>query len=118
MPDVIIANPVINSPFREPERRFYFGDDGITDTIEDGRRRSSYFIPIASPRKKSAQLVLDTDEHTKLRGVERQLVASTVGFAVVIPGWKVLEMLDEEWLVRERERRDSELRRSLDAAGG
>lgn len=61
MPDVIIANPVINSPFREPERHFYFGDDGITDTIEDGRRRSSYFIPIASPRKKSAQLVLDTE---------------------------------------------------------
>jgi len=73
MPDVIIANPVINSPFREPERHFYFGDDGITDTIEDGRRKSSYFIPIASPRKKSAQLVLDT-EWTKDRIKENDTV--------------------------------------------
>ena len=73
MPDVIIANPVINSPFREPDRHFYFGDDGITDRIDAGRRRSSYFIPIASPRKKSAQLALDT-EWTKDRIRENDIV--------------------------------------------
>ena len=50
---VVITNPVINSPFGEPQRHFKFDDDGITDQITPGRRPSSYFIPIAQPRKKS-----------------------------------------------------------------
>lgn len=29
MSDVIIANPVINSPFEEPRRHFEFGKHGI-----------------------------------------------------------------------------------------
>ena len=47
MPDVVIENPIINSPFVEPTRHFRFDDDGITDQIDDGRRPSSYFVPIA-----------------------------------------------------------------------
>src|SRR5690348_4517426 len=50
--NVIIENPVINSPFTEPCRHFRFDDDGITDEIVCQRRISSYFIPIAKPRKK------------------------------------------------------------------
>jgi type III restriction enzyme len=50
---VVIENPVINSPFEEPRRHFRFDDDGITDEIVSERRPSSYFIPIAKPRKKS-----------------------------------------------------------------
>ena len=73
MPDVIIANPVINSPFREPERHFYFGDDGITDRMEEGRRKSSYFIPIARSRRGGAQLQFDT-EWTRDRIAENQTV--------------------------------------------
>jgi len=44
---VVIENPGINSPFREPERHFKFTDEGITDEIIEGRRTSSYFVPIA-----------------------------------------------------------------------
>ncbi len=50
---VVIENPVINSPFAEPRRHYRFDDDGITDDIVCDRRPSSYFIPIARPRKKS-----------------------------------------------------------------
>jgi hypothetical protein len=50
MPQVIIDNPVINSPFRAPTRHFIFNDEGITNEIESGRRPSSYFIPIEQPR--------------------------------------------------------------------
>jgi type III restriction enzyme len=50
---VVIENPVINSPFDEPQRHFRFDDDGITDQILCDRRPSSYFIPIAKPKKKS-----------------------------------------------------------------
>jgi len=71
---VVIENPVINSPFREPGRHFKFTDEGITDEINDGRRSSSYFVPIARPRKKSQkQLVFDT-EWTQDRIEENKLV--------------------------------------------
>jgi len=52
MRQVVIENPVINSPFDEPERHFRFADEGITDEIVRARRRSQYFIPIAQPKKK------------------------------------------------------------------
>ena len=45
MSQVVIENPVINSPFHEPTRHFRFGDEGITNEIVDGRRTSSYFVP-------------------------------------------------------------------------
>jgi type III restriction enzyme len=57
---VVIENPILNSPFEEPHRHYKFDDDGITDEIADTRRRSSYFIPIAAPRKKSKQLTFET----------------------------------------------------------
>jgi len=52
---VVIENPIINSPFDEPQRHFRFDDEGITDQIVDGRRVSSYFVPIARPRMKGKQ---------------------------------------------------------------
>ena len=55
MPPVTIANPILNSPYREPNRHFRFdANDQITDIIDNGRRDSSYFIPIARPKKKTA----------------------------------------------------------------
>jgi len=57
----IIENPVINSPFGEPCRHFRFGDEGITNEIVEGRRKSAYFIPIAQPRKKGKQLSFETE---------------------------------------------------------
>jgi len=37
---VVIENPVINSPFDEPRRHFRFSDEGITNQIVDQRRTS------------------------------------------------------------------------------
>ncbi|MDO9586153.1 MAG: hypothetical protein Q7I93_06715, partial [Syntrophales bacterium] len=74
MSQVVIENPIINSPFREPNRHFRFTDEGITNEIESGRRISSYFVPIAQPRKKgSKQLAFDT-EWTQDRIEENKLV--------------------------------------------
>ncbi|MCX6433029.1 MAG: DEAD/DEAH box helicase family protein, partial [Actinobacteria bacterium] len=62
MPPVSIENPILNSPFAEPTRHFKFDDDGITSEIAEGRRRSTYFIPIAKPKiKGGAQLSLPGD---------------------------------------------------------
>jgi type III restriction enzyme len=71
---VVIENPVINSPFREPGKHFKFTDEGITNEVIDGRRTSSYFVPIARPRKKGQkQLEFDT-EWTQDRIEENKLV--------------------------------------------
>ena len=61
MAQVIIPNPVLNSPFNEPGRHFYFDEDGITDKVVESRRLSSYFVPVPSPKKKGAQMVLDNE---------------------------------------------------------
>lgn len=74
MNQVVIENPVINSPFSEPTKHFKFSDEGITNEIIGSRRVSSYFIPIAQPRKKGqTQLEFDT-EWTKDRIEENKLV--------------------------------------------
>lgn len=70
----VIENPVINSPFVEPKRHFRFSDEGITNEIVQSRRVSSYFIPIAAPKKKGKkQLYFDT-EWTKDRIEENKFI--------------------------------------------
>jgi type III restriction enzyme len=75
MADVVIENPILNSPFEEPKRHFYFEDSGITDKIVESRRLSAYFVPIPPSKKKSgkAQLVLGS-EWTKDRQRENKFI--------------------------------------------
>jgi type III restriction enzyme len=73
MAKVVIENPVLNSPYDEPSRHFFFDEEGITDKIVASRRLSSYFIPIARPRKKGKQLELET-EWTKDRIEENKFI--------------------------------------------
>src|SRR5437867_6313207 len=71
---VVIENPILNSPFLEPSHHFRFSDEGITNEVVEGRRISSYFIPIAKPKKKNGkQLAFDT-EWTEDRIEENKLV--------------------------------------------
>lgn len=74
MTQVVIENPVLNSPFTEPTRHFRFTDEGITDEVAEGRRVSSYFIPIARPRKKGQKQLEFETEWTQDRIEENKLV--------------------------------------------
>lgn len=56
MPDIVIENPVLNSPFAEPSRHFRFDDQGITSDIAEGRRPSSYFVPVPASKRSQGQL--------------------------------------------------------------
>lgn len=40
MAQTVIDNPILNSPFEEPNRYFRCADDGITNEIVEGRRPS------------------------------------------------------------------------------
>jgi type III restriction enzyme len=110
MADVVIDNPILNSPFSEPTRHFRFDDDGITNEIVPGRRSSSYFIPIPQPKKKGKQLQFDT-EWTQDRIEENKLV-NRIRARVAL--WRELDYPDttpttrrllEYWTDPERERK-------------
>ncbi|MEK7760117.1 MAG: DEAD/DEAH box helicase family protein, partial [Nitrospirota bacterium] len=58
----------------EPTRHFRFTDEGITNEEVDGRRTSSYFVPIAKPKKKGAQQLQFDTEWTQDRIEENKLV--------------------------------------------
>ena len=63
MKQVVIKNPVINSPFAEPQRHFRFDEQGITNQIVEQRRKSEYFIPIPkSKRQVTGQGLIDFGE--------------------------------------------------------
>ncbi len=75
MNQVVIENPVINTPFEEPRRHFRFTEDGITNEIVDSRRISSYFIPVPRPRKKGRQQQLPfSTEWTEDRLQENEFI--------------------------------------------
>lgn len=66
MPQTVIDNPILNSPYREPTRHFRFdANNEITNIIDAGRRSSSYFLPIAAPKKKTAPGLFDSLEEKK-----------------------------------------------------
>ena len=74
MRQVVIENPVLNSPYEEPQRHFRFSDDGITDDIVEARRPSSYFVPVPQPRKKNPKQLAFGTEWTQDRVEENRLV--------------------------------------------
>jgi type III restriction enzyme len=74
MPQAVIENPILNSPFDEPAQHFQFDDEGITDEVLSGRRPSAYFIPIAQPRKKGQKQQRFDTEWTRDRVEENRLV--------------------------------------------
>ena len=64
--DRAIDNPILNSPYLEPTRHFRFdANNQITSTIDAGRRGSSYFLPIAAPKKKARPGLFDDVEEKK-----------------------------------------------------
>ena len=54
VPQVVIENPILNSPFDEPTRHFRFDDDGITDEIVEGRRDQRLLRPDRRSRRRRA----------------------------------------------------------------
>lgn len=62
MKQVVIENPILNSPYEEPRRHFRFSEEGITNEIVEARRISSYFVPIPQAKKKNPkQLSFETE---------------------------------------------------------
>ena len=73
-----IGNPILNSPYAQPDRYFEMGPTGPTGEIKDGRRPSESFVPIAVS-KKGAQLELDvrpperSERNTLINDIRREV---------------------------------------------
>lgn len=65
-----VENPVINSPFEEPQQHYQLNDDGQpTGIVSTGRRPSMQIVPVASARRRIKQAELDLGDaevHTKV----------------------------------------------------
>ena len=110
MTQVVIDNPILNSPYEEPRRHFRFSDEDITNEIVQARRVSSYFMPIPAPKKKAKQLAFDT-EWTKDRVEESKFINRIRGR---VAQWrqggyvgitKTTRQLLEYWMRPDRERK-------------
>jgi len=56
-----LINPILNSPYLEPQRHLEIGPKGPTGTVKSGRRQSESYVPVAPTRKGASQLELDFD---------------------------------------------------------
>ncbi|MGH2600283.1 MAG: DEAD/DEAH box helicase family protein, partial [Dehalococcoidia bacterium] len=111
MEQVVIENPVINSPFVEPARHFRFADEGITNEIVEGRRASSYFVPIPRAKTRGKQLLLPDTQWTQDRVEENPTINRIRGR---VAQWRqggyvgvtaTTRRLLEYWQQEDRERR-------------
>ncbi len=70
-----IDNPILNTPFDEPNRHFRFDSEGITDDVVETRRSSQYTVPVPPKKTKGgAQLELSFTEVPEDRIEENRLV--------------------------------------------
>lgn len=52
MSQLVISNPIINSPSENLQRHFRLSEEGIRDQIVSGGRHSGCFVPITQPNNK------------------------------------------------------------------
>jgi len=111
MPQTVIENPVLNSPFEEPKQHFRFDKVGITNEIIEARRVSSHFVPIPRPKKKSPKQLAFENEWTKDRVKENEFINKVRGS---VTRWRqggyvgitsTTDRLLKYWKRGERERR-------------
>jgi len=109
MADAVIDNPILNSPFGEPSRHWRFGDTGITNDVVEGRRPSSYFMPIPASKVRGKQLQLETqwtrdriEENARINRVRERVTAwRSLGWPGVTP---TTRRLLEYWTNEQREK--------------
>lgn len=53
------TSPILNSPYKEPDRHFQSDDRGLTETVLDYRRPSTVQIPLRRPRGRAARMAHD-----------------------------------------------------------
>ncbi|MPZ69743.1 MAG: restriction endonuclease subunit R [Actinobacteria bacterium] len=110
MTGVAIENPILNSPYSEPKRHFRFDENGITSDVDDSRRASTYFVPIAQPKKKGVQQALDTG-WTKERMKENDFINQVRSEVKIwrdsgrVGMTRTTRQLVDHWTDEERERR-------------
>jgi type III restriction enzyme len=108
---VIIENPILNTPFAAPNRHFKFDETGITNEIAEYRRTSAYFIPIAQAQRRGSSQPSLIDEWTSERIAENTFINE---IRMEVQSWrsvgrpfigKITKRLLEHWENPQRDRK-------------
>lgn len=83
VPEAFIANPVINSPYVEPQWHFAFNADGVMREKVAGRRKSEFVIPVAPPKRRAVPEQLQLE--LQLKSEVNQLVNS---IRIEVDAWR------------------------------
>lgn len=81
-------NPILNSPYETPQKYWQLSDTGeLTQIVQDGRRRSVYYVPVTRKARKGAQGEMDlaTDDGEGRAFMENALVN---GVRVEVDKWR------------------------------
>jgi type III restriction enzyme len=62
----IISNPIINSPFEEPQQHFRYSEEGMTNEIVSDRWRSEYFESWTEDRIEENKFINQVPERVEL----------------------------------------------------
>lgn len=71
---VVIDNPILNLPFREPARHFRFDQDGITNEIETGEERPA--LRLTQEGRSGPQPVRDPGRQEVIQRQQKQNLPS------------------------------------------
>ena len=84
---VSLGNPILNTPYEAPGAHFEIGPSGPTGVVNEGRRPSESFIPVAPQKKgkKVAQESLDFD----LTGERREINSLINDIRYQVDLWRV-----------------------------
>ena len=107
---VVIENPILNSPYEEPQRHFRFDETGITADVLEERRPSSYFVAIPPAKRTKAKQAFETEwtadrfeENRDINRIREQVGLWRQGGRLHIT--PTTRRLIEYWADEQRERR-------------
>ncbi|MGH3632179.1 MAG: BPTD_3080 family restriction endonuclease, partial [Sciscionella sp.] len=110
---VSIDNPILNSPYEQPEHHYVIGPAGPTGKVRDGRRPSESWVPIASVKKgkRDQELELDFDatgerreRNTLVNDIRREVAKWRMG-GVYNGATPISRKLLQHWADAHRENR-------------
>lgn len=86
----IPQNPILNSPYDEPQKHWLIGDAGeLTDIVKPGRRGSVYYVPVTRKTRTVQQTALDFGS-TDAEGRAFQENALVNGIRAEVARWRQL----------------------------
>ena len=92
------SSPILNSPYREPDRHWQLGEGGQpTGIIKPGRRRSDLTTPIPKPKAMRGKAAIQADIFADEAGEIYDPTETINGIRSAVESWRILP--ESQWQV-------------------